>query len=206
VTVAILRAFSAYLGHPLSDDQVCQLAYEVEKIHHGTPSGIDNTVITYAKPVYFVKDKPIEQLRPRQPFTLVIGDTGIQSLTSAAVGDVRMAWQEHKAAYEALFDSTGAIVESARVAIENGAIELIGPLMDANHGLLHKIGVSCPELDTLVQAAREAGAMGAKLSGGGRGGNMIALVTTKSAGAVATALEKAGAVRTVITQIKGRGR
>jgi mevalonate kinase len=203
VSVAILRALSAYLGHPLSDEQVCQLAYEVEKIHHGTPSGIDNTVITYARPVYFVKDRPIEQLQPRQLFTLVIGDTGIQSPTSTTVGIVRKAWQQHKDEFEALFDSTGAIVDSARTSIEGGMIELLGPLMDANHGLLRKLGVSCPELDKLVQAAREAGALGAKLSGGGQGGNMIALVTAKNAERVAAALEKAGAVHTIITHIKG---
>jgi mevalonate kinase len=203
VTVAILRALSAYLGHPLPDEQVCQLAYEVEKIHHGTPSGIDNTVVTYARPVYFIKDQPIEQLHPRLPFTIVIGDTGIQSPTAVAVGDVRKAWQQRKDEYEALFDSTGAIAVSARAAIDGGMTELLGPLMDANHGLLRKIGVSCPELDLLVQAARSAGALGAKLSGGGRGGNMIALITPKSADKVAAALETAGAVRTIITQIRG---
>jgi mevalonate kinase len=203
VSVAVMRALSAYLGQPLSDEQVSALAYEVEKIHHGTPSGIDNTVITYAKPVYFVKDKPIEHLRARQPFTLVIGDTGIQSPTASTVGNVRKQWQQHKDEYEALFDSTGAIADSARTAIESGMIELLGPLMDANHGLLRKIGVSCAELDALVQAARAAGALGAKLSGGGKGGNMIALVTEKSAEKVAAALEKAGAVRTIVTQVKG---
>lgn len=203
VTVAILRALSAYLGHPLPDEQVCQLAFEVEKIHHGTPSGIDNTVVTYGRPVYFVKEKPIEQLHPRLPFTIVIGDTGIQSSTALAVGNVRKAWQQHQDEYEALFDSTGAIVDSARAAIESGMIELLGPLMDANHGLLRKIGVSCPELDALVQAARGAGALGAKLSGGGRGGNMIALVTAKSADRVTTAIEKAGAVRTITSEIRG---
>lgn len=203
MTVAILRALSAYLGHPLPDEQVCQLAFEVEKIHHGTPSGIDNTVVTYGRPVYFVKEKPIEQLHPRLPFTIVIGDTGIQSSTALAVGNVRKAWQQHQDEYEALFDSTGAIVDSARAAIESGMIELLGPLMDANHGLLRKIGVSCPELDALVQAARGAGALGAKLSGGGRGGNMIALVTAKSADRVTTAIEKAGAVRTITSEIRG---
>jgi mevalonate kinase len=203
VSVAILRAFSAYLGHPLSDEQVCQLAYDVEKIHHGTPSGVDNTVITYARPVYFVKDKPIEQLRPRLPFTLVIGDTGVQSPTATTVGEVRKAWQQHKDEFEALFDSTGAIVDSARSAIENGTIELLGPLLDANHGLLRKIGVSCPELDALVQVARRAGALGAKLSGSGRGGNMIALVTAQNAEKIAAALQRVGAVHTIITQVRG---
>src|SRR4030066_1352046 len=67
VLVGILGAFSDSMGHPLSDEQVSQLAYEVEIIYHGTPSGIDNTVITYANPVYFVKGKPVEILRVKQP-------------------------------------------------------------------------------------------------------------------------------------------
>jgi mevalonate kinase len=202
VTVAIARAFSAYLGGQMSDAQVCALAYEVEKIHHGTPSGIDNTVITYARPIYFIKDKPIQFLDVGRPFTIVIGDTGIASPTAKAVGDVRTAWQAAKDHYEALFDSTGAIADSARQAIEAGAVELLGPLMDTNHGLLRKLGVSCPELDALVQAARQAGALGAKLSGGGRGGNMIALTPIEQAARVKNALLAAGAVRTLVTEIK----
>jgi mevalonate kinase len=201
VSVAILRALSAFLGHPLSDQLVCALAFEVEKLYHGTPSGIDNTVITYAKPVYFVKDQPIQKLRVKSPFTILIGDTGIASPTSATVGDVRKAWGKAKDEYEAVFDSTGAIVDSARQAIENGGIEVLGPLMDANHGLLRKLGVSSPELDALVLAARKAGALGAKLSGGGRGGNMIALVRKDRAAGVEGALRAAGAVRTILTQV-----
>jgi mevalonate kinase len=202
VTVAIARTLSAALGSPLDDEQVCALAYEVEKIHHGTPSGIDNTVITYARPVYFIKGKPIQQLSVGRAFTIVIGDTGIASPTAKAVGDVRQAWQADKDHLEAMFDSIGAIADSARQVIEQGAVELLGPLMDANHGLLRKLGVSCPELDALVLTARKAGAWGAKLSGGGRGGNMIALVNQSQAAKVAAALQSAGAVRTLVTEIK----
>ncbi len=205
VTVAIARALSAALGSPLNDEQVCALAYEVEKIHHGTPSGIDNTVIAYARPIYFIKGKPIKQLTVGRPFTIVIGDTGIASPTAKAVGDVRQAWGADKDHLEAMFVSIGAIADSARQVIEQGAVELLGPLMDANHGLLRKLGVSCPELDVLVLAARKAGAWGAKLSGGGRGGNMIALVSKAQAAKVAAALQAAGAVHTLVTEIKGKG-
>ena len=202
VTVAIARALSAFLGSPLDDRQVSALAFEVEKIHHGTPSGIDNTVITYARPVYFIKGQPIQQLPVGRAFTIVIGDTGIASPTAKAVGDVRTAWQSDQDHYEALFESIGALADSARQAIEHGAVELLGPLMDANHGLLRKLGVSCPELDALVLAARKAGAWGAKLSGGGRGGNMIALVNKEQAQRVCTALQTAGARRTLVTEVK----
>jgi mevalonate kinase len=94
------------------------------------------------------------------------------------------------------------MADSARHAIESGMVELLGPLMDTNHGLLRKIGVSCPELEALVLAARKAGAWGAKLSGGGRGGNMIALAEAERANQVAEALLAAGAVRTIVTEVR----
>jgi mevalonate kinase len=201
VSVAILRAFSASLGHPLNDDQVSQLAYEVEVIHHGTPSGIDNTVITYAKPVYFVKGKGAETLRVKQPFSLVIGDTGVQSPTSSAVSDVHAAWEADKLQFDMLFDTAGEIAAAARQSIENGSVDKLGPLMNENQALLRKMGVSSPELDRLIDTARSSGALGAKLSGAGRGGNMIALVTPAQADRVARAIEDAGAVRTIVTEI-----
>ncbi|MCU0484995.1 MAG: mevalonate kinase [Anaerolineales bacterium] len=201
VSVAVLRAFSAYLGRPLKDAQVSELAFEVEKLHHGTPSGIDNTVITYGKPVYFIKGKPIEMLKVPVPFTIVIGDTGIASPTAAAVGEVRQAWKAKKSLYESYFESAGSLAASARQMIEHGIVETLGPLMSANHGILRKMGVSCLELDELVTAATKAGALGAKLSGGGRGGNMIALVAASKAERVAQALQRAGAANTIITVV-----
>lgn len=206
VSIAVIRALSAFLGSPLPDERVCALAFEVEKLHHGTPSGIDNTVITYGMPVFFVKGEPIETLHVPQPFTIVIGDTGVPSPTAGSVGDVRRAWQAGKARYEALFDSAGGIAEAARQSILIGLTESLGPLMDANHGILRKMGVSSPELERLVEAAREAGAPGAKLSGGGRGGNMIALAGRNNAETIASALQAAGAVRTIITQISSGGK
>jgi mevalonate kinase len=206
VSVAIIRVLSSFLGKPLPDKRVSELAYEVEKLYHGTPSGIDNSVITYAKPVYYIKDQPIKTLTVRRPLTLVIGDTGIQSSTKESVSEVRKAWKAHKERYESYFDSIEAITISARQFIEMGAIEQLGPLMDANHGILRKIGVSSPELDTLIEAAHTAGAWGAKLCGGGCGGNMIALVTSSKAAAVAKALEAAGAVGTIITEVHQENR
>jgi mevalonate kinase len=201
VSVAVIRALAGFLGNPLPDERVSALAYEVEKIHHGTPSGIDNTVVTYALPVYFVKGEPVETFGAARPFTIVIGDTGLPAPTKESVGDVRAAWQAAPQTYERLFAAAGSIAKSARQAIESGHPEWLGPLMDENHELLGEMGVSSPELDRLVCAARDAGALGAKLSGGGRGGNMIALVETDQAESVAQALQAAGAVRTITTKI-----
>lgn len=201
VSVAISRAFSAFLGSPLPPERISALAYEVEKIHHGTPSGIDNTVVTYAAPVYFVRGEPIQRLSLPTPFTIVIGDTGIASPTAITVGDVRHAWQADPAGYEAIFDEIGNIAQGARQAIQAGEPHALGPLMDENHNYLQQIGVSSAELDRLVQTARAAGALGAKLSGGGRGGNMIALVTPETAPGVAHALLENGAQSTITTRV-----
>lgn len=202
VSVALIRALGAFLGHPLDDEQVSTLAFEVEKLYHGTPSGIDNSVITYAKPVFFIRGQTLETLQVARPFTVVIGDTGIASPTAVAVGDVRQAWKANPALYEALFDAAGEIARQARRLIETGDPQALGPLMDRNHAVLQEMGVSSPELDRLVAAARQAGAWGAKLSGAGRGGNMIALSDAEAAPSVAAALEALGAARTIITTIQ----
>lgn len=201
VTVALTRALANHIHYAMTDEQVNAFAYEIEKLHHGTPSGIDNTVVTYAKPVYFVKDQPIETFKVGQPFTIVIGDTGVSAPTKESVGDVRKLWEADKAKWEHAFDEVGHIVGHAKEMIESGKWEALGGLMNQNHALLQQMTVSSLELDQLVSAARKAGALGAKLSGGGRGGNMIALVEPNQAEAVAESLMKAGAKRTIITTV-----
>jgi mevalonate kinase len=202
VSTALARALASFLGQPLETAQVSALVYEVEKIHHGTPSGVDNTVVAYQQPVYFARHQPIERLRVHTPFILLIGDTGIRSSTKKAGAYVRREWKRDSARYDALFDQIGDIVDEARRAIESGDINALGPLMDHNHELLIELGVSSPELDDLVEAARFAGAMGAKLSGAGRGGNMIALVEDDVAGKVAETLKETGAKRVISTAIE----
>jgi mevalonate kinase len=186
----------------LSDRVVNDLAYEVEKLHHGTPSGVDNTVIAYQQPVYYVRGSPIETLSVPAPFTFLIADTGIPSPTSITVGDVRKSYHDNPSEYAKMFAAIGKLVESARGAIERGDLQGLGNLMDENHRYLSKLGVSSPELDRLVAIARQAGALGAKLSGGGRGGNMIALVVAEMAPQVVDALERGGAVNTITSQVE----
>jgi mevalonate kinase len=196
------------IGHqPLAISQadLSALVYEVERLHHGTPSGVDNTVVVYGEPVYFMRGRPPQTFPIGQPFMLAIADTGIRSPTRVAVGDVRRGWEQEPARFEGLFDQVAAIVEDARTAIADGQPEKLGPLMDHNHALLQEIGVSCPELDVLVAAARAGGAAGAKLSGAGRGGNMIALVAADTAAAVAAALTAAGAVQVIVSEVGIKG-
>jgi mevalonate kinase len=201
VTVALLRALVSHLNHFMTEEEVNAFAYEIEKLHHGTPSGIDNTVVTYARPVYFVKGQPLEIFKVGEPFTIVIADTGISAPTKESVADVRHLWTNDKSRWETVFDNIGEISLTARRAIEAGKSEMLGELMNENHALLQELTVSSKELDRLVEAARDAGATGAKLSGGGRGGNMIALVKPEMAESVSVSLKEAGARRTIITEI-----
>ena len=202
VSIALIHALAKHLKKKLTLEQVNTLAYETEKIYHGTPSGIDNTVVTYAAPVYFIKSQPIEILKVNKPFTIVIGDTGYPASTLESVSDVRVQHRKNPERYGTLFSMIGGITNTARRLIENGSSESLGPLMDENHKLLQHMTVSSVELDDLVNTARKAGALGAKMSGGGRGGNMIALVQLEEAEQVAQALKEAGATKTIVTRVE----
>jgi mevalonate kinase len=201
VSAALARALADAAGHPLSPAALSAIVYQVEILHHGTPSGIDNSVVCYEQPVYFVRGKAPQTFSIGRSFTLAIANTGIASPTREAVADVRRAREHQRARFDSLFDRIAAIVEQARVAIEDGIPEALGPMMDENHALLREMGVSDPVLDTLAEVARRAGAGGAKLSGAGRGGNLIALVTADTQDAVSAALRAAGAIDVIVTTV-----
>jgi len=195
VCTAVVRALAAAVGLALDAAAVSALVFETEKLLHGTPSGIDNTVVAYARPVYFVAGRPPQPLIVRRPLHLLIADTGRPSPTRLTVGAVRAAYELDRPRYTKLFDAIAALVERARAAIEGQADEALGPLLNRNHALLAELAVSSPELEVLIAAALAAGAQGAKLSGGGGGGNLLALVTPATAAPVEAALRAAGAVR-----------
>jgi len=205
-SVALIRALSTFLGHPFNDDEVNQAAFEIEKIHHGTPSGIDNTVITYAKTLFFLKGQPCEFLVPGKPFSLVIADTGIKSSTSKVVSEVKQNTLENPAKFEAIFSQIGDISLSVKQSFLLGDLQQMGKSLTENHLLLREMGVSCEKLDILVDCALAHGALGAKLSGGGQGGNMLALVEPGHAESIAKALKSKGAVNTIITHMPAKGK
>lgn len=187
--------------YPMEENLLNEVVYEAERIHHGTPSGIDNSVIVYEKPVYFRRGNPIEPLTLSSPFTLLIGDTGRKASTRESVADVRKLYDSDPAVVQVLLDSIGKLVVRACASISRGLLESLGLLMTENHRLLQRLMVSSPELDRLVFAAIDAGALGAKLSGGGRGGNMIALAKSEDIAHVRASLLRAGAARVMQTTI-----
>lgn len=201
VSAALGRAIASAVGQSIDNESLNTLVYRVEQLHHGTPSGIDNTVIVHEKPVYFVRGERLDLLKIGRRFKLVVADTGIKAHTHVSVGDVRRLFEQDPARIQPVFDEIGEIARTARRALEAGEIDLLGDLMNRNHSLLKALTVSSPELDHLVYSARAVGAVGAKLSGGGRGGNMIALPRQGDEELLANALLKAGAVRVYVTEI-----
>lgn len=206
ITAAVLRAMAIHFQKPTlqQPETLSRLTFEVEKIHHGTPSGIDNTVVSYEMPLIFQRREPENLIDPfgvKRPFHFLIGMTGVASQTKAVVGDVRRQWEGNPQRFESLFDQCDKIATEARHALEAGDRETVGRLMNENHRVLQQMTVSSPELDALTTAATDAGALGAKLSGAGRGGNMIALVQSEKASAVHQALLKAGAMAVYKTNL-----
>jgi mevalonate kinase len=200
---AMARALSDFFHLGFSDDRINELAYEGEKAYHGNPSGIDNTAATFGGLIWFVKGEPntIERLKLKKPVEIVMGNTGIVANTKAAVAGVRERRDEEPEKYAAIFNQAGELASRSRKALEDYDMEAVGRQMNENHELLKSIGVSCRELDLLVGLARSNGAIGAKLTGGGLGGYMVALTPGRELQEkVAAAIEKEGffALRTFI--------
>ncbi|MSP11733.1 MAG: mevalonate kinase [Chloroflexi bacterium] len=196
VATALVRATCLVSGHSLPPEEISHIVFQTEILQHGTPSGIDNTVIAYEQPIFYSKGRPLERLHLHRPLHLCIGDTGIPASTRATVAAVRQNWERDPAKSEGYFNEIGQIVTEARLALEIGQMSRLGQLLTANHHLLQQLQVSSPELDRLVVAALQAGALGAKLSGGGGGGIMLALVNPGIMEQVQRALKAAGASQT----------
>jgi mevalonate kinase len=177
-SVAIVRALSDEFNLRLSEDQINAGGYEGEIAYHGpTTSGIDNMISTYGGVICLTRGEPnvIRKTKFGAPVEVVIGDTGIIANTKALLA----AFAERKKGlperYEHLLQSARQVAEDAMTAISRFDLKRIGRLMDRNQTLLQEAEVSCPELDRLVDVSRRAGAMGAKLTGSGGGGCMLAL-------------------------------
>jgi hydroxymethylglutaryl-CoA reductase len=192
LAVAVIRALDRHCVLGLTDRQICELSYECECVAHGTPSGIDNTVATYGQPLLFQRGEPpqIEPLHFAHPLPVVIGLSGVESLTARTVGRVREAWQRNKKLYERIFDEIDSLAMQGIKALEAWDLHQFGELMNICQGQLNALQVSSWELEEMIQVARANGAVGAKLTGGGGGGAMIALCPDEPA-RVVRALQQA---------------
>ncbi len=203
LAVAIIRALDHAYGLGLGDGRVNELAFECEKAVHGTPSGIDNTVSTYSAPLLYQRDADdapkFSEVTIGSSMHLVVGITGKESLTANTVAQVRNSWQTYRARYEGIFDQIAALTLAGRDALASANWQELGELMNLCQGYLNALQLSTPELEELIHIARQNGALGAKLTGGGGGGSMIALCPD-SHQAVAKAMETAG-YRSMVVEI-----
>lgn len=193
--VSLARAINvADESRSLTEDEINAAGYEGEKGYHGTPSGIDNTAATFGGLLRFRRTDgapAFEKVRFPSAIRIVYASTGITASTTKVVGDVRSKKEADEAWFADIMDRYASLVGEAEQVVEAGDMDKLGELMDRNHALLQDLTVSCKELDDLVAAARAAGAAGAKMSGTGRGGLMIALTPTEEIqNSVAAALEK----------------
>jgi len=180
LAVAVLRALAAAVGRRLARDDEIELATRLEAISHGHPSGIDPAAAARGGSFRFVRGTPpaIAQVRPAVPLPLVIAFGRRPRSTGTAVMGLRARWEAERARHEALFDAVAATVEDGARAAEAGDLAALGHAFDRNQALLEALGVSAPEVEALVARARASGALGAKLTGGGTGGAVIALART----------------------------
>ena len=197
-SVAIARAIAEELSLKLTNEQVNQIAYEAEKAYAGNPSGIDNTAATYGGLMWFKKNlaggpATVERLSVHMPVQIVIGSTGKVANTKAMVAGVAERKNKYPEKYGQIFKQAENLTYAGRKALESYDLKKVGELMNENHRLLQEIEVSSMELDLLVDIARKNGAFGAKLTGGGGGGCMVALTPGEELQEkVAAAIEKEG--------------
>jgi len=204
LAVAIIRALNNHFELGLGDDDVRRLSFESEDIVHGGASGIDNTVSTYGNLIAFQKGTPpdMQTITLKESIPIVIGLSGVESMTSKMVKQVREQAEKYPKWYKQIFKQMDELAIASKEAIESRDLDELGMIMNMNHGFLNILGVSCPEVEELVEIARQNGALGAKLTGGGGGGAMIALCDSeKTQKKIQKEMHQAG-YDALITEIK----
>jgi len=179
LSVSLVRGVHRFFGEDASFRRVMDLAFELERVFHGNPSGVDHSTIARGGMVFFEKrsdENVVDSVQLRRRVRFAIGVAGQHAGTAAAVGALKDRMKRHPARYEHLMSGIGDLVRDARRALEEGHLGAVGELMDLNQGYLNALGVSTPAIETLCALARDRGALGAKLSGAGGGGAVIALV------------------------------
>lgn len=201
IAAAIVRAVADAAGITLEVAEEHELIQEAERAAHGTPSGIDARTVVAETPIRFERGA-FQPLPVGSAFTLVIADTGQPGATSRAVASVRALRDRDPAMVDAAIARLGELAEGSVTDLAAGDHAELGLRLRSAQELLVRLGVSSPELDTLVQAAHAAGSPGAKLTGGGQGGCVIALApSVAGAGPLSRALEEAGAAQVWTTVI-----
>ncbi len=173
--VATLASLSAFMELELSMEELNELAFEAEKIIHGRPSGVDNTISTYGG-IHLYKEKKFSKLSiPNFSSYVVIVNSGIPRNTKTYVEKVVKSLEEDTSKYQNILEEIGNITIIAKSSLGEGDTQKLGKLMTQNHLLLEELGVSHPILTELTNSLVQLGSVGSKLTGAGGGGCVIGL-------------------------------
>ena len=198
VSIAAIRAVFDYYEQELDRETLEILANRAEMIAHMNPSGLDAKTCLSDRAIKFIKNVGFSEFETNLGAYLVIADTGIYGHTREAIQEVEQLGMTALPHLHQLGKLTNEVEEALKVK----DLERIGIAMSEAHLSLKNLGVSCPEVDRLVATAQENGALGAKMSGGGLGGCIIALVASKEkAVSLADLLREKGAVNTWIESL-----
>lgn len=199
VAVATVRALYDFYERPLTREDLFKWSNISEKIVHGNPSGIDAAIIIGETPLYYIKGKPFIPFPFKLDAYLIVADTGELGQTQAAVASVKKLIEFNPKEGENIIKQLGILTDNAKTSIKINDIVSLGKTMSKAHTLLDKLDVSNETLNYLVSVAIDNGALGAKLTGGGRGGCMIALAETQyQANFISNKLLYSGAKKTWI--------
>ena len=202
--VSTTLAVARYLNLELKKNDIFEIASIQEKLIHKKPSGIDCTTATYGGVIFFQIGKNSEYLKPNDSVNIVIGDTQSKRSTGDLVTKVTQRVTLGDGEIRRISESAGKLTIEAVKSYKEGEFDNLGKLMNENHKFLQKIGVSTVQLDRLVNVAKQAGALGAKLTGAGGGGCMISICRPEDKRKVANAIENAGG-RSYIVSIDSTG-
>ena len=190
ICVATVAAVGELLGGDLSEQEICDLAYEGEKVIHGTPSGVDNNISTFGGIIRYERGAEMERFELDEGLPFVIGNSNRRRSTRRLVGRVRALREREPDLVGELIDSMVEVSEKGLAALRERDLPKLGDLMNINHGLLSSLGVSIAKLDLMVHSSRGAGAYGAKLTGAGGGGCMIALSEPSKVDGIMKAIQR----------------
>ncbi|MDT8719292.1 mevalonate kinase [Clostridium sp. 19966] len=194
VAIASVKSLFSFFEHKLSNKDLFFLVQVAENYAHGISSGIDTAAELSGHPIWFQKGKEVLPIETKVPFYIAVGDTGRIGDTRTAVENVRKKYISHPMEVKYSLEEIEKAAASARNSLIESDFNHLGKLLNYTHERLVSLGVSDEGLDKLVQAAKDAGALGAKLTGGGLGGCMLALAKNlEHAETIAKELIKAGA-------------
>jgi hydroxymethylglutaryl-CoA reductase len=191
--IALLRALGEFRGAPFDTAGLLKAAESVERVFHGTPSGLDHTVVALGGCLRYQRGATpaFTPVPIAEPVPVVVGWTAREGGTRDVVERLRARHDAHPDLYERLFDAIGEVAEAGVDALARGDLARLGALFDLNHGYLNACGVSALVNEQMVSVARQHGALGAKLTGAGWGGAVIAVAPDHPERIVA-ALQDAG--------------